>query len=86
MFEECDVVKLLVASRVQWEGEEMQLSPGLTGAVLGVNKDNGSYLVEFTDKEGVTIAMVPVVGSVLELVWKATTKSYVDTKARKTAG
>lgn len=85
MFEDYDVVKLLVPICVEWEGEEVQLTAGLTGAVLDVSKDNRTYLVDFTDAEGVSIAMVPVVASSLELVWKARTKSYVDAKARKTA-
>jgi hypothetical protein len=85
MFEEYDVVKLLENTAVNWDGEVVQLALGASGTVLGVAKDQKSYLVEFTDDEGETLAMVPIEKRLLELVWKASTRSYVDSRSEKTA-
>ena len=85
MFEEYDVVKLLENTAVNWDGELVQLTSGLSGTILGVAKDQKSFLVEFTDDEGETIAMVPIEKRLLELVWKASTRSYVDSRSEKTA-
>lgn len=85
MFEEYDVVKLLESTDVNWDGEVVQLTSGASGTVLGVAKDQKSYLVEFTDDEGETVAMVPIEKRLLELVWKASTRSYVDSRSEKTA-
>jgi hypothetical protein len=85
MFEEYDVVKLLIPTSVQWDGEEVELKAGLTGAVIGSAQDHSSYMVEFTDDEGETIAMVPISASSLELFWTAATESYADARSRKTA-
>ncbi|MBP9811724.1 DUF4926 domain-containing protein [bacterium] len=85
MFEEYDVVKLLENTAVNWDGELVQLTSGLSGTILGVAKDQKSFLVEFTTDEGETIAMVPIEKRLLELVWKASTRSYVDSRSEKTA-
>lgn len=85
MFEEYDVVKLLENTAVNWDGELVQLTSGLSGTILGVAKDQKSFVVEFTDDEGETIAMVPIEKRLLELVWKASTRSYVDSRSEKTA-
>ncbi len=84
MFEEHDVVKLLKPLKITWDGEEIQLSPGMTGTVLGVDKQKNVYLVDFGNDDGDTLAMTGVKAPYLELVWESKTKSYVHSK-RKTA-
>jgi len=84
MFEEYDVVELLKHTCVDWEGEELQLTPGLKGTVIG-NECGSSYLVEFADDNGETIAMVSIAATSLKLFWQASTESYVDEQSRDTA-
>ena len=84
MFEEFDVVKLLEPTAVEWDGEKVHLNAGQEGTVLDVG-DQKSCLVDFTNDDGETIAMVPVLKSSLELIWKASTHSYVDSRSEKTA-
>jgi hypothetical protein len=84
MFEEFDVVKLLGPIVVNWEGEPVHLDAGQEGTVLDVG-DQKSCLVDFTNDDGETIAMVSVLKTSLELFWKASTRSFVDSRSEKTA-
>lgn len=84
MFEEFDVVKLLEPTVVEWDGAKIELVAGQTGTVLDV-ANRKSCLIDFADDGGETIALVPVPREALELVWKASTRSYVDSRSEKTA-
>ncbi|MBK7841455.1 MAG: DUF4926 domain-containing protein [Candidatus Obscuribacter sp.] len=84
MFEEYDVVKLLENTVVEWDDELVPLTAGCSGTILAVSQEQNSYLVEFTDDEGESLAMVPIAERLLELVWQASTRSYVDSGGAKT--
>jgi hypothetical protein len=84
MFEEFDVVKLVESTVVEWDGEQVDLIAGQTGTVLDEGNQK-SCLVDFTNDGGETIAMVSIPKTALELVWKASTRSYVDSRPEKTA-
>ena len=62
--DENDVVRLLQAIPAQG------LESGAKGTVVAVYGAGEDYEVEFCDEDGVTIAMLALPGSALELVWK----------------
>ncbi len=84
MFEEFDVVKLVEAAIVEWDGEKVSLIAGQTGTVLDKGNQK-TCLVDFANDDGETIAMVSMPKTSLELVWKASTRTYVDSRSEKTA-
>lgn len=84
MFEELDVVKLVEATVVEWEGAPVNLIEGQVGTVLDAGNQK-SCLVDFNNHDGETVAMGSIPKAWLELVWKASTRSYVDSRSEKTA-
>lgn len=63
MFNEYDVVKLTEDIR------EENLSAGATGTILMVYTDSPpTYEVEFSDDDGVTLALITIKGNKLDLV------------------
>ncbi|MBK7749318.1 MAG: DUF4926 domain-containing protein [Candidatus Obscuribacter sp.] len=59
---------------VEWDDELVPLTAGCSGTILAVSQEQNSYLVEFTDDEGESLAMVPIAERLLELVWQASTR------------
>lgn len=74
MFEESDVVKLLVPTLVEWDDKQVQLLSGTLGTIVAESKTDSTQLVEFCDSDGITIAMVPIASTSLELHRKATSE------------
>ena len=73
MFSEIDVVKL--KCEMPTEG----LPSGQLGTIHNVNIGNPStYLVEFCDSEGNTLAIVDVPEDQLTLVWRFSTGQYIS--------
>lgn len=65
MYLECDSVRLI------HDLPEYGLRVGDGGAVVGVNPDGESYLVEFVSAKGETIKIVDVFERDLRLHWRA---------------
>lgn len=80
MFQEGDVVKLLVSTLVEWDDKQVQLSPGIFGTIVAESKAASVQLVEFCNSEGLTIAMVPIASTTLELHRKAVTEDFESLK------
>jgi hypothetical protein len=70
-FNELDVVELL--EDLPSEG----LVAGQRGTIHSVQPHVHNYLVEFTDDEGTTLALLPVSEDKLSLVWEFRTHRFV---------
>lgn len=80
MFEESDVVKLLVPTLVEWDDEQVELLPGMIGTIVAESKTGSSQLVEFCDNEGATIAMVAIASTSLEIYRKGNSAQFDSRK------
>jgi hypothetical protein len=80
MFEEGDVVKLVVPTLVEWDDEQVELLAGMFGTIVAESKTGSSQLVEFCDNHGVTIAMVAIDSASLELHRKGVSAARFDSQ------
>ena len=73
-----DVVELLT------ELPEHHLQAGMQGAIVECY-DNNAYEVEFSDRDGATIAMCALASEQFIVVWQAKTKAWVPIADRLSA-